>query len=58
VPSLAGTRFSGAVGSITPAEWGNVARVRIVDGNTEVATDVRFFVWFERWAGRARPALS
>ena len=26
----------------------NDARVRIVDGNTEAATDARFFVWFER----------
>jgi hypothetical protein len=26
----------------------NDARVRIVDGNTETATDARFFVWFER----------
>ena len=25
----------------------NDARVRIVDGNTEAATDARFFVWFE-----------
>jgi hypothetical protein len=25
----------------------NDARVRIVDGNTETATDVRFFIWFE-----------
>jgi hypothetical protein len=24
------------------------ARVRIVDGNTETATDARFFIWFER----------
>jgi hypothetical protein len=26
----------------------NDARVRIVDGNTETATDARFFVWFEK----------
>ena len=26
----------------------NQARVRIVDGNTEAATDARFFVSFER----------
>jgi hypothetical protein len=26
----------------------NDARVRIVDGTTEVATDARFFVWFEK----------
>ena len=25
----------------------NDARVRIVDGNTEAATDARFFIWFE-----------
>jgi hypothetical protein len=26
----------------------NDARVRIVDGNTETATDARFFIWFEK----------
>jgi hypothetical protein len=26
----------------------NDARVRMVDGNTETATDARFFIWFER----------
>jgi hypothetical protein len=26
----------------------NSARVRIVDGNTETATDARFFIWFEK----------